>query len=143
METQDDFTQQAAIKPQAGYQEMCRVAVKLFFGITQEWQLTDEQRCILAGLGTRTTLHNWRQKLDANKPIKLSKDTLERLSYLAGIYKAIQLLFSDAEQWQQWVHKPNRDFGGMSALDRMLAGQVVDLSDVRRYLDSWRGEHYV
>lgn len=129
-------------KSQIDHQTLCLVAVKLFFGITQEWQLTDEQRCILAGLGTRTTLHNWRQKLAANEPIKLSKDTLERLSYLSGIYKAVQLLFSDPQQWQHWIRKPNRDFGGMSALERMLGGNVVDLSDVRRYLDAWRGEHY-
>jgi hypothetical protein len=129
-------------QPQVSVGEMSRVAVKLFFGITEEWNLTDAQRCILAGLGTRTTLHNWRHKLDNNKPIKLSKDTLERLSYLAGIYKAIQILFSDPGQWKNWVKKPNRDFGGVSALDRMLAGRVVDLVDVRRYLDGWRGEQY-
>lgn len=123
--------------------QMSRVAVKLFFGITEEWSLTDEQRCTLAGLGTRTTLHNWRQKLAAGEPIKLGRDTLERLSYLAGIYKAVQLLFADRAQWQNWVRKPNRDFGGASALQRMLGGRVVDLVDVRRYLDGWRGEVYV
>jgi len=123
--------------------QMSRVAVKLFFGIAEEWSLTDEQRCTLAGLGTRTTLHNWRQKLAADEPIKLGKDTLERLSYLAGIYKAVQLLFSDPTQWKHWVRKPNSDFGGASALERMLVGRVVDLVDVRRYLDAWRGEAYV
>jgi hypothetical protein len=119
-----------------------RVAVKLFLGITDEWALTDEQRCILAGLNSRTSLHNWRNKVAAKENIKLSGDTLERLSYLAGIYKALQILFTDVAQWQDWVKKPNTDFGGQSALERMLAGRVVDLSDVRRYLDSWRGEHY-
>ncbi len=123
--------------------EMSRVAVKLFFGIAEEWGLTDKQRCTLAGLGTRTTLYNWQRKLEAGEPIKLSKDTLERLSYLAGIYKGVQLLFADPNQWKSWVRKPNRDFGGQSALDRMLAGRVVDLVDVRRYLDGWRGGQYV
>lgn len=118
-----------------------RAAVKLFLGITEEWNLTDDERCKLAGLG-RTTLHNWRQKVNANAPIKLSRDTVERLSYLAGIYKALQILFADPTQWKTWVRKPNRDFGGKSALERMLAGRVVDLADVRRYLDSWRGEHF-
>ena len=119
-----------------------RVAVKLFLGFTDEWALTDQQRCILAGLNSRTTLHNWRKKVAAKESIKLSIDTLERLSYLAGVYKGIQLLFADPEQWKNWVKKPNRDFGGQSALDRMLAGRVVDLSDVRRYIDGWRGAHY-
>lgn len=119
-----------------------RVAAKLFLAIADEWALSEQQRCTLAGLASRTTLHNWRKKVEAGEGISLSADTLERLSYLAGIYKALQLLFSDSKQWQQWVRKPNRDFGGQSALDRMLAGRVVDLADVRRYLDSWRGEHY-
>jgi hypothetical protein len=40
-----------------------------------------------------------------------------------------------------WVKKPNsaRGFGGKSALERMLAGRVLDLADVRRYLDAQRG----
>lgn len=128
--------------PDINENQMSRVAIKLFFGITAEWNLTDEQRCTLAGLGTRTTLHNWRHKLATGEPIKLARDTLERLSYLAGIYKGTQLLFTDPNQWKNWVRKPNRDFGGRSALDRMLAGRVVDLVDVRRYLDGWRGEPY-
>ncbi len=130
-------------QPAVNESEISRVAVKLFFGIADEWDLTDKQRCTLAGLGTRTTLHNWQRKLETGTPIKLSKDTLERLSYLAGVYKGIQVLFSDPSQWKNWVRKPNRDFGGQSALDRMLAGRVVDLVDVRRYLDGWRGEQYV
>jgi len=119
-----------------------RVAAKLFFAITEEWQLTDDQRLVLAGIGSRTTLHKWRNKVINKEPINLSRDTLERLSYLAGIYKALQLLFPEPTQWAEWVNKPNRDFGGNSAMDRMLAGKVVDLADVRRYLDSWRGAHF-
>lgn len=119
-----------------------RVAVKLFLGIADEWNLSEEQRCTLAGLSSRTTLHTWRKKVAAKEGIKLSGDTLERLSYLAGIYKGVQMLFTDPEQWKTWIKKPNRDFGGQSALDRMLAGNVTDLSDVRRYLDGWRGEQY-
>lgn len=134
----------SSVNPQStvSQYEINRVAVKLFFAISEEWSLTDEQRCTLTGLATRTTLHNWRRKLAAGESIKLSKDTLERLSYLAGIYKALQLLFNEPSQWKQWIHKPNRDFAGRSALDRMLAGRMVDLIDVRRYLDGWRGEHY-
>lgn len=123
-------------------ERLARVAVKLFFGITEEWGLTDNECCTLAGISSRTTLHNWRRKLASNEPISLSHDTLERLSYLSGIYKSLQMLFSDPVQWKQWVNKPNRDLGGQSALQRMLAGRIVDLADVRRYLDGWRGELY-
>lgn len=134
--------QPAMTQPLLPDSKIARTAVKLFFAITEEWQLSDEDRCRLAGIATRTTLHNWRSKISANEPLKLPKDTLERMSYLAGIYKALQILFADPDQWKNWVRKPNRDFGGQTALERMLAGRVVDLADVRRYLDAWRGEHF-
>lgn len=123
--------------------DMSRVAVKLLFGIAEEWSLTDEQCCILAEIDTQTTLQDFRQKLGSSEPfINLPADTLKRLSYLAGIYKGLQILFADPELRKSWVRKPNQDFGGDSALDRMMAGGAVGLAEVRRYLDSWRGEHY-
>lgn len=123
-------------------EELGRVAVKLFMGIAKQWQLNDKQSCTLAGLGSRSTLHKWKDAAEHNKPVKVSPDTLERLSYIAGIYKALQLLFTDASRWQEWVHAPNDAFGGQSAMDRMLAGKVIDLADVRRYLDGWRGAQF-
>ncbi len=136
----------ANIKPEAqpapDRGELGRVSVKLFLAITDEWSLTDRERCVLAGLSSRTTLNTWRAKVKAHEPVALSRDTLERLSYISGIYKALQILFVNRKSWQDWVRRPNRDFGGESALTRMLAGRVIDLADVRRYLDAWRGEHY-
>jgi len=119
-----------------------RVAAKLFLGITDTWNLTDAQRLVLAGHESRTTLNQWRRKVAAGEDIRLPRDTLERLSYVAGIYKALQLIFPNPEQWADWVRRPNQDFGGRSALDRMLAGRVIDLADVRRYLDAHRGAHF-
>lgn len=118
--------------------ELGRVAAKLFLAICDEWELSQQQRAVIAGVG-RTTLHNWKHRVDAREALALPMDTLERLSYVAGIYKALQLLLPTREQWAEWVRKPNRDFGGQSALDRMLGGRVVDLADVRRYLDAQRG----
>ena len=41
----------------------------------------------------------------------------------------------------EWVKKTTAAplFHGRSALDRMLSGSLVDLADVRRYLDAQRG----
>jgi hypothetical protein len=68
-------------------------------------------------------------------------DTLERLSYLLGIYKALQILLPDPQAADEWVRKSNSapPFGGDSALERMLSGQVADLYVVRQYLDAQRG----
>lgn len=122
--------------------ELGRVAAKLFFGITEEWNLNEAERMTLAGVASRTTLNNWRVKVQAGEYIKLGPDTLERLSYIAGIYKALQLIFQDQGQCTEWMTSPNRDFGGQTALQRMLAGQVMDLASVRKYLDAWRGAQF-
>lgn len=125
-----------AAQPDAA--ELGRVAAKLFLAIADEWNLSQQQRTVIAGVG-RTTLHNWKQRVEADESLTLPVDTLERLSYVAGIYKALQLLLPTRAHWAEWIKKPNRDFGGQSALERMLGGRVVDLADVRRYLDAQRG----
>jgi hypothetical protein len=120
-----------------------RVSVKLFLRITDEWDLTDRERCILAGVESRQTIHTWRNKVERGDGLKLQPPVLERLSYIAGIYKALQLLFNDPAVWKNWVRKPNAHFNGKSALERMLSGLTVELASVRRYLDQWRGEVYL
>lgn len=122
---------------------LSKVAVKLFFRIADEWGLNDEQKCVLAGVNSRSTLYNWKGKVEKGSAFELNRDQLDRLSYIAGIYKGIQILFSDPKQWKQWIKKPNNDFGGNSALEVMMQGGIVDLADVRRYLDGWRGDHHV
>jgi hypothetical protein len=66
---------------------------------------------------------------------------LERLSYILGIYKALQILLPDEAAADAWIRQPNdaAPFGGRTALERMLSGHVADLYEVRRYLDAERG----
>lgn len=116
--------------------ELGRVAVKLFLGIAGKWRLTSAQCLVISGHKSASTLNRWRRKVTSGESIKLSRNTLERLSYIAGIYKALQLLFPHPEQWAEWVRRPNHHFGGQTALDHMLGGSITDLADVRRYLDA-------
>ncbi len=111
--------------------------MRTFVGIADEWQLPVATRCILLGAIGPSTYHKWRQG-DVGTP---SRDQLERLSLLLGIYKALRLLFSDDATGVRWLKAGNRDpdFGGQSPLDRMCRGSIEDLYAVRRYLDGWRG----
>jgi hypothetical protein len=108
-----------------------------FFNIARLWQLSQSEQQTLLAL-PRSTLAKYRQD-PANA--QLGPDTLERISYLLGIYKALQILIPDATQADGWVRRPNTAplFGGRSALDRMLGGHVSDLFVVRQYLDGQRG----
>lgn len=112
------------------------IALKAFFGITQKWQLTSEQERILLGT-SRATFYRWKNDRDGS----LTPDTLERISYILGIYKALRILLPSETSANQWIHKPNTAplFNGKSALDKLMKGRVVDLADVRRYLDAERG----
>lgn len=91
----------------------------------------------LLGVSARSTYFKW--KKDPN--VTLPRDTLERISYVLGIYKALQILLPDPHAADGWVKRPNSAsiFGGRSALDRMLSGQVADLFVTRQYLDAQRG----
>ena len=116
--------------------ELGRVAAKLFFAITEKsWRLKEHELMTLAGLTSHQTLTSWRRAVDAGEPIDMAPDTLERLSLIAGIRKGIEML-SPKAQWDEWIRKPNRAFGGQSPLERMLTGRVVDLREVRQYLDT-------
>ena len=114
-----------------------QAALRTFWRICEAWQLDPAEQTTLLGVG-RTTLYQWKQgKVSAG----LDRHVLERLSYLFGIYAALQILLPVAQQADAWVRKPNAAplFGGKSALDRMLGGQVADLYVVRHYLDAQRG----
>ncbi len=112
------------------------VALKAFFGITNKWQLTSEQERVLLGI-PKATYYRWKQQMDG----ALSQDTLERISYILGIYKALRILLPTEKMANEWIHKPNQAplFSGNSALDKLMKGRVIDLADVRRYLDAERG----
>ena len=108
-----------------------------FFNIAELWGLNNEQEITLLGNPPRSTFFKWKK----NKVGKLSHDTLERISYVLGIYKSLQVLLPNEQAADGWVKKPNSAplFNSQTALDKMLAGRVVDLADVRRYLDAERG----
>ena len=112
-------------------------ALRTFFRIAEAWKLDNADQLALLGLRSRTTLAAWRK----GSEVALSPDTLERLSYLFGIYKALQMLLPSSEAADEWIRKPNMGplFNGASALDRLRAGKVADLFLVRQYLDAQRG----
>jgi hypothetical protein len=111
------------------------VAKKTFFRIVELWGATNEQAQVLLGSPSRSTFYGWKKGEGGILP----RDAFERVSYVMGIYKALQILFADEGRADAWVTKPNAAFGGRSALDRMAAGNMSDLHAVRAYLDHARG----
>ena len=105
------------------------------FNIFVLWNLSGRDQMTLLGLSNEKTLYNWKSQPEK---AKLTRDFLERASYILGIYRALQILFSDEELRDQWLHTPNDNplFSGSMPMEKMLHGLVVDLAIVRDFLDS-------
>jgi hypothetical protein len=113
-------------------------AIRVFLNIADLWQLDAEQQLTLLGNPGRSTFFRWKKDPQA---ARLSHDTLERISYILGIYKALEILLPNPKAADHWVKQANTAplFQGRSALQRMLSGNVGDLYVVRQYLDAMRG----
>ena len=118
-----------------GRQDLTGPALRTFFRIAEAWSLKEQEQMRLLGLESWSTFQSWKRGAVAAVP----KDTLERISYILGIYKGLQILLPETAD--QWIHKPNKTgiFGGRSAIERMASGNVADLYVVRQYIDAQRG----
>ena len=112
-------------------------ALRSFFRLAEAWQLRVAEQRKLLGDPPESTFYKWEREQDGAP----GRDVIERISYLLGIFKALQILFPDPAQADAWLRRPNQAalFGGHSALERMLSGNVADLFVVRQYLDAQRG----
>lgn len=112
-------------------------ALRTFFNIAKLWGLSVDEQKTLLGITSSSTYYKWKK----DSQVALPPDTLERISYILGIYKALQILLPDEQAADSWIRKPNTapPFGGKPALKRMLSGHVSDLYVVRQYLDAQRG----
>ena len=112
-----------------------RVGLRKFFAVSEEWGLNTTQQRALLGNPGKSTFFNWRD----TPPNQLAEDRLARLSYLVGIDRALRDLFPPAAV-TEWLHTPNANpmFNGEAPIQYMQRG-LVQLADVRRYLDWARG----
>jgi hypothetical protein len=111
-------------------------AVRAFLNIMARWQVRDEDaRLLLGGLST------WAYEDFKTSPDRpLDEDGLRRISCLAGIVKALNILYSEALA-DRWMRLPNRNpiFGGSTPLAHLISGGLPAFETVRRLLDARRG----
>ncbi len=117
--------------------ELAGAGLRAFFRIAERWGLSTAQQRVLLGRPPSSTYFKWKKERAGNLP----RDALERISYILGIYKALEILLPDPARADGWIKEPNSAplFAGRSALERMLGGNVSDLYVVRQYLDAQRG----
>jgi hypothetical protein len=109
-------------------------ALRGFFQIMSVWGVRPEDARVLLGSPPERTFYAWK----AGEGVRVPQDVLRRVGYVAGIYKALQILYSNPQLADSWVGRANRAFGGQTPLERMCAGDVTDLAAVRAYVDAAR-----
>ena len=117
-------------------ERLSRSAIKAFLTIMEKWGVRDEDaRALLGGMSNGPF---YEMKKNPNRT--LDADTLTRLSYLVGIFKALNILYSEALA-DAWIQRPNanRIFGGQTPLAYMIKGGLPAMQVVRRLLDARRG----
>jgi len=113
-------------------------AMKALFKIVDRWNISDEDaRQLLGGISNGSY---YQLKANPGSTKTLDQDRLERISYLIGIFKALNILYSQrlADQWMQ-LPNTNPIFAGGTPLDYILHGGTPAMDILRRLLDARRG----
>jgi imidazoleglycerol phosphate synthase glutamine amidotransferase subunit HisH len=102
--------------------------LRTFARIVEKWDLASSDAMALLGVDSRSTYYELLKRSRANKEVKgLSRDQLDRLSYLLGIYAAMRVLFPHSEEGRnEWVSRPNTAtlFGGRSPVEIMRSSMI-------------------
>lgn len=112
------------------------VALKAYARIVEAWQLNLREAAGLADMSEST----WKRAKKAGFAGELTRDQLLRLSAVVGIYKSLELYFSEPLA-RSWFTRPNTGplFGGSRPIDTVIEGGLPQILAVRTYLDALRG----
>lgn len=125
----------ADLSARAERERLSPAALRAFFHLMARWQVRDEDARVLLGGVTNGPFYEMKK----NPERVLETDRLLRISYLVGIFKALNLLYSEALA-DEWVRRPNSNviFAGQTPLAYLTAGGVPAMQIVRRLLDARR-----
>lgn len=117
-------------------ERLSAAAVKGFLRIMDCWGIKDpDARQLLGGISTGS-YYGWKKQ-----PKRLlDQDALTRISLLVGIFKALNILYSETLA-DAWITLPNRNpmFRGATPLAYMIHRGQPGMVHVRQLLDARRG----
>jgi hypothetical protein len=112
-------------------------ALRALFNIVDRWEVRDEDTRKLLGDISNGTYYKLKLKPRGKT---LDQDRLRRISYLIGIFKSLNILYSQRLA-DQWMRLPNTNpiFAGSTPLEYVVRGGQPAMDMVRRLLDARRG----
>lgn len=125
----------ADLGSRAARERLSGPGLKAFFNIMARWKLRDEDARALLGGVSNGPFYDMKRNPDRT----LDTDRLTRVSYLIGIFKALNVLHSNALA-DAWIQRPNSNpiFNGATPLSYMIGGGLPAMQHVRRLLDARR-----
>ena len=110
-------------------------ALRAFFTIMARWKVRDEDARALLGGVSNGPFYEWKRNPDR----RLDADRLTRISYLIGVFKALNILHA-RRLADDWISLPNANpvFAGRTPLDYLVRGGLPAFQTVRRLLDARR-----
>lgn len=112
-------------------------ATRGFLNIMDRWHVRDsDAKALLGGLSNG----RYYEMKKAPESATMDQDELHRVSFLVGIFKALNILFGD-DLADAWIQQPNQNriFRGATPLVYMIRGGLPAFQTVRRLLDARRG----
>jgi hypothetical protein len=117
-------------------QRLSPAAIRGFLRIMDRWGIKDpDARQLLGGISSGS-YYSWKKQ---PKRV-LDQDTLIRISLLLGIFKALNILYSEPLA-DAWITLPNRNpmFRGQTPLAYMIERGQPGMLHLRQLLDARRG----
>ena len=111
-------------------------AARAFFNIMARWKIRDgDARRLLGGM-SNGAYYALKKRPDRT----LDEDRIRRISYLVGIFRALNVLYGE-ELADRWMKLPNRNriFAGLTPHEYLMRGGLPGFATVRKLLDARRG----
>ncbi|MER2020420.1 MAG: hypothetical protein ABS932_02605 [Stenotrophomonas sp.] len=109
-------------------------ALRAFNQIAKAWSLTTSERSAVLAQPEDIVV----TVAQTGVVEELPPETLERISYVLGIYHALHTIFPNQAQADGWIRRPSTAglFKGATALALMCSGKIEDLASVRAFLEA-------
>ena len=130
---------QSHLDPAGPAQQLVAEGFRAFVAITQQWQLSSDERLALLGHISALDYATFLRQAKAGQNPRLNNQTLMRISLVLAIWKQLSQLFPDSEAMLEWLYTENAGaiFGEFSPQQLLLSGDLADLGAILHHLTTW------
>ncbi|WP_018983358.1 antitoxin Xre-like helix-turn-helix domain-containing protein [Salinimonas chungwhensis] len=124
---------------QLAQSEAASKSLHVAVNVLSKWQATAEQMASILGVSSASIA---RAKRKEN--VSLSRDQIERVSYILNIHGALRTVFDNPENVYGFVRKKNHNpfFNGATPFELMVSGSLATLYEVFKRVDALRGAQW-